>query len=270
MSTQVPHIDDVIAIAHKAGAAILELYKTDTNIQEKADNTRVTDADLAAEKIILDELKQFGIPILSEESEDDLVRLESDLVWIVDPLDGTNDFIDETDEFAVMIGLAKNGVPELGVVYQAALGITYCATRGQGAFKLVGTDEPIQLAITIVTELPQACAVISRTHLDPKDKAFLLDQGVDHISAAGSTGVKIGTIASGNCDLYITSTDRTKQWDTCAPECIITEAGGLLTDYAGDSYTYNTKDIANRHGIVVANPQLHSKLIAALNYEKSA
>src|SRR5262245_9805446 len=243
----------VEAIARLAGQAALRFYGT-VAAEYKEGNSPVTAADRAANDCILAGLHEAfpGDAILSEESQDSLDRLEEDRLWIVDPLDGTKEFLAQNGEFSVMIGLAVRGEPVLGVVYLPATDVLYSAERGAGAWvERAGQRE--RLACEHVNGKPLRM-VGSRSHPDPLLVSMQHALGITDVRPSGSVGIKCALIAEKERDLYIHPVPYLKEWDTCAPEAILREAGGGVSDCTGAPLRYNTRDPVQPHGIVACAP----------------
>jgi 3'(2'), 5'-bisphosphate nucleotidase len=258
-----------IELAREAGAAILELYEGPLDIQQKTDfNDRepVTQADRVANELIVNALgKEFPSDgVLAEESVDTAHRLERNRVWMIDPLDGTNGFIDGNGDFAVQIGLAENCEALLGVVYQPLTGVLYRAVRGQGAWIERPEQQLEEARVSDQRDLQLMRLAASRSHRSPRmDKvvqAFRIKEEVRR----GSVGIKVGLIVEQQCDLYVHLSPRTKQWDTCAPEIILSEAGGRLTDLFGRKLVYNAREVQNLNGIIASNGVAHDSIVSAL------
>jgi 3'(2'), 5'-bisphosphate nucleotidase len=259
-----------LELAREAGAAILEHYEGPLNIEQKADaddREPVTQADRLANEIIVTRLsREFPHDgILAEESIDTSRRLDRPRVWMVDPLDGTTGFIDGNGDFAVQIGLAENGKSVLGVVYQPLTGVLYRAVLGCGAW-VERPDQPTQQAtVSRHNRISNMRLAASRSHRSPRMDQVVVAFGITEEIRRGSVGIKIGLIVEQQCDLYIHLSPRTKQWDTCAPEIILREAGGELTDLFGQPVQYNVRDVQNRNGIVASNGVVHDQLIQQLS-----
>jgi len=256
-----------IELARRAGREAMRYYGGPLEIAHKGEiNEPVTQADTAANEIVVRGLLE-SFPadgILSEETIDTSRRLGKERVWMVDPLDGTSGFIARDDDFAVHIGLAIRSEPALGVVYRPAVDVLYWAVRGSGAWRKKGEDEATRLHVSDVSDLREARLAASRTHRSPRMDRVIEALGIRTETRRGSVGVKIGLIVERQCDLYIHLSPRSKQWDTCAPEAILREAGGMLTDLWGYPLRYNTPDVWNRNGIVASNGALHDRVIAGL------
>ena len=256
-------------LAREAGAAVLEFYRGPLKIDQKyldGDREPVTEADRVANHLIVGRLRQ-EFPddgILAEESEDTSRRLEKNRVWMVDPLDGTNGFIDGNGDFAVQIGLAEEGQAVLGVVYQPLTGVLFRATRGSGAWVERPNDDPERAVVSSETDFSAMRLAASRSHRSPRMDRVVKSLRVKDEVRRGSVGIKVGLIIEQQCDLYVHLSPRTKQWDTCAPEVILAEAGGRLTDLFGRPLHYNSREIQNRNGIVASNGAAHDKIIKKL------
>ncbi len=244
-----------------AGTAAMEFYDA-PEVNFKEGDSPVTNADIKANDVITEALLKTGIPILSEESADSDERLSSDLVWIIDPIDGTKDFIKKTSEFTIMIGLAKSGKSFLGVVYQPVTGTLYSAIKGQGAYQEIG-DEKIKLTVSETTSLSSARILVSRWHESEAESEFAEAHGVSKVKC-GSAGLKMCKVASAKAEIYINSTDRASQWDTCASNIILQEAGGRMTDLSGEEITYNAKETKHKNGYIVSNAHIHELIRQAL------
>lgn len=256
-------------LARTAGAAILEHYEGPLNIKQKNyddDIEPVTQADTIANDLIVTRLKREfpGDGILAEESVDTKRRLEKSRVWMVDPLDGTNGFIDGNGDFAVQIGLAEDAQCVLGVVYQPLPGVLYRAVRGNGTWIERPRFEPMQAKVSDKRSLSEMRLAASRSHRSPRMNKVVTQLGFQAEVQRGSVGIKIGLLIEQQCDVYIHLSPRTKQWDTCAPEVILTEAGGRMTDLFGYPLNYNVPEVQNRNGLVATNGVSHDQIIETL------
>lgn len=258
-------VKDVLNIATEAGKEILNIYNREYNIRNKEDKSPVTEADLKSNKIIEDGLKKYKWPMLSEESEDNYLRLKSSSVWIIDPLDGTKDFIQKTGDFSIMIGLVEDGEPKFGVVYVPVKDKLYYAIRDQGSYLRIGKEREQKLKVSSIEDFSDARLVVSRNHLYLNDIELADKLGVSHFKKTGSTGIKISLIAENKADLYYNLSGKLGQWDTCAPEIILTEAGGRLTDTLGKRIKYNQKEVKNVKGIIASNKILQDRIIKSKN-----
>jgi len=256
---KIPELDIAIEAAQEASNVILEIYQKDYNTFTKTDNSPVTDADLESNKIINKILSNTKYSILSEEDIDDQSRLSKDMIWIVDPLDGTSDFIDKTGEFTVMIALIQNKKPILGVIAWPTEKILFVAQKNCGAFRY-SDNKWDKISVTKIDELPKCRTVGSRHHLSEKEKEFIKKIGIEDFTSIGSS-LKVGKISSGQAEAYITTTNKMKEWDTAASYCIVSEAGGKMTDMLGNDLTYNNKNVHHQNGILVTNGLIHDKIV---------
>ena len=258
-----------LELAREAGAAILDIYEGPLEIEQKSgadDREPVTQADLIANEIIVQRLaREFPEDgILAEESIDTERRLDKSRVWMIDPLDGTTGFIEGNGDFAVQIGLAENGDCVLGVVYQPLTGVLYRAVRGGGTWIERREAEPERARVSNHLDLATMRLAASRSHRSPRMDKVVERFGVKQEVRRGSVGIKVGLIVEQQCDLYVHLSPRTKQWDTCAPEIILHEAGGKLTDLFGRPLRYNLPEVQNRNGIIATNGAAHQDVITAL------
>ena len=259
-----------LRLARDAGAAILDLYRKPIEIEQKdsfSDREPVTEADRVANDLIVNGL-QREFPddgILAEESVDTGHRLGKQRVWMIDPLDGTTGFIDGNGDFAVQIGLAQNSEAVLGVVYQPVTGVLYRAVRGQGCWIERPNFIPERAKVSTQNELQLMRLAASRSHRSPRMDRVVNAFAVKQEVRRGSVGIKVGLICEQQCDLYVHLSPRTKQWDTCAPEIILHEAGGQITDLFGQRLRYNVPEVQNRNGLVASNGVAHEKILAALD-----
>lgn len=257
-------------LAERAGVEILDHYSREIVAEEKLgvdDHYEpVTAADRAASRIIVEGLaKAFPDDgVLSEEEKDVVdVRLNRERVWIVDPIDGTAGFVRKDGDFAVQIGMAERGKAVVGVVLLPFHGVTYYATAGGGAYK-DSADSVERLSTSTESDYSKMFMAVSRNHPSSKIRSVLQSLGVAGEMNRGSVGLKIGLIAERTCDLYIHLSPRTKIWDTCAPQVILEEAGGRLTDLFGDEFRYDIEDLQNHGGICATNGAAHEQTITRL------
>jgi len=256
---KMPELDVAIEAAYKAGNSILEIYKKNYETFTKSDDSPITEADLKSNEIIKTILSKTKHKILSEEDKDDQKRLSEEIIWIVDPLDGTSDFIDKTGEFTVMIALIKNKKPIIGVIGWPTEKTIFAAQKGCGAFKF-SEGKWKEISVTKISELSKCKAVGSRHHLSEKEKMFIKKLGIKNFTSIGSS-LKVGKISSGEAEAYITTTDKMKEWDSAASYCLISEAGGKMTDMAGNDITYNNKVVNHKNGILVTNGIIHDQIV---------
>ena len=233
---------------------ILDIYNSpDLGVEIKEDNSPVTKADKAADEIIREILsKNFPYySLLTEESFDDKKRLNNDYVWIVDPIDGTKDFVAHEDEFTVNIGLSYKHKPVLGVILIPVTGEIYYASKGNGAYSLKN-GKVTKLHVNDKTS--DLSCLISVFHAKPEELA-LIEKHSDRISSAKKVGscLKACRIAEGKAELSYRLSDGTKEWDIAGSQILIEEAGGVFLEPDGTPIMYNRKDVYNRRGYIMAN-----------------
>ena len=260
--SKVPELGKIIDGMVKAGDKILEIYETDFSTEKKEDDSPITQADIESNKILKEVLGETGITILSEEDTDDKKRLSEEKVWIIDPLDGTTDFVNRTGEFTIMVGLVENQKSVLGLIYWPIKKKMYLAESGKGAFCY--NEEWEKIEVTMMAEMQNCHALVSRHHLSEKEKKLLDEMEISVVTSIGSS-LKVTEIASGEAEIYITTTDKMKQWDTCASNCIISEAGGKMTDISGKDMVYNTESVNHENGILVTNGSIHQDALVAVS-----
>ena len=256
-----------LELARASGAAALEYYGGPLRVEHKGDTDEpVTAADRAVNELIVSGL-QRAFPddgILAEESVDTDRRLTRARVWMVDPLDGTKGFIAGSGDFAVQIGLAVEGRAVLGVVYAPATDVLYWAAPGVGAWvKRPGLDAE-RLRVSDEKTVARMRIAESRSHRGPRMDAVVRALGVSEEVKRHSVGIKVGLLVERQCDLYIHLSPRTKEWDTCAPEALLHEAGGRMTDLWGAPLVYNRPDTLNRNGILATNGAAHESIVETL------
>ena len=242
-----------------AGKTVMEIYDQGFEQMTKINNDPLTKADVESNKIIHEIISTSDHPILSEESDDTKKRLERKTVWIVDPLDGTSDFIHKTNEFTIMIGLVKEQKPILGVIYCPTNDTLYVAQQDQGAYQLLG-EKWSKLSVSTISDLAKSRVVCSRHHLSQNERDFLENIHPIKLTQRGSS-LKAIDVASGMAEFYFTSSNKIKQWDTCASYCLIKEAGGNITDVFGNNLEYNTEIVNHQNGIMITNGLVHNLLI---------
>ncbi len=241
------YLDHVIAISKQAGAAIMKVYATDFSVECKSDESPLTQADLASHDVIVQALKLMtpDIPVLSEESEQIAAEVRNSwaVYWLIDPLDGTREFVKRNGEFTVNIALIKNHISVLGVVYAPVNELLYYAVAGQGAFKQVRHHPPKRI-MTKPLNIEHIIVAGSRSHSDHKLQQFLTNLLVEtgttpELIHMGSS-LKICLVAEGGAHVY-PRIGPTFEWDTAAAHCVLNEANGEILDISGESLRYNTK-----------------------------
>jgi 3'(2'), 5'-bisphosphate nucleotidase len=242
-------LDAVIDIAQQAGAAIMEIYAEDRLVVDwKANDSPLTSADLAAHYLIEKGLRKVSeYPVLSEESGMDMAYAQRKgwyRYWLVDPLDGTKEFIKRNGQFTVNIALIENGNPILGVVYAPALNTLYFAARGLGAYKKIGDEMAHPIHALAYSNEQIAKVVASASHPDARLEDFLAQYPQHDITAMGSS-LKLCLVAEGSAHFY-PRFGPTMEWDTAAAHCVVQEAGAQVYSMDdGQVLRYNKEDLYN-------------------------
>jgi len=234
---------NALSIAVIAGKKILDIYDSKYTVEHKQDNTPLTTADLAADKIIRNSLKELTpeIPVLTEESDaiPYNTRKKWHRYWLVDPLDGTREFIKRNGEFTVNISLIENHKSIIGVINVPVIQTEYFAWRGGGAFKR-SSDQPTHQINSRKADLNNLVIAGSRSHVSDKLQSYLDKFKNIELLSVGSS-LKSCMVAEGSVDLY-PRLGLTSEWDTAAAHCIVEEAGGHITQTDNSELLYNTKD----------------------------
>jgi 3'(2'), 5'-bisphosphate nucleotidase len=233
----------------------MEIYHSgDFGETSKSDNSPLTLADLAAHKVIVDGLRKLApqYPVLSEEAADIsyAVRSQWASFWLVDPLDGTKEFLKRNGEFTVNIALVEHGVPVLGVVYAPVLDVCYFAARGSGAFVQRGNTAALPIQAVSHTADSAIKVVASRSHSDERTTALLNKLGNHECISMGSS-LKLCLVAEAAAHFY-PRLGPTMEWDTAAAHAVVIEAGGIVCDVAEQALRYNKEDMHNPEFLVLA------------------
>ncbi len=263
--------DVLVPVSLEAGRLILEIYKEDFQVMEKRDESPVTVADQRAEELILEALKKSwpDIPVVAEEqAAAGIIPLCGDLFFLVDPLDGTKEFISKRGEFTVNIALIDKGKPVFGLVLAPALGALYITLDQKHAGLAIVEFEPVVTAVADLEYSPiktrpwpgaTAAAVISRSHIDQQTQDFLdLNQVTERVSSGSS--LKFCLLAAGKADIY-PRFGPTMEWDTAAGHAVLDAAGGLVVCPDGAPFRYGKGNADYRNGGFVAMDQDSPKLI---------
>jgi len=241
---------DVSNIALNAGREIMNYYNSNSNVLTKEDKSPLTEADLASNNIIIEKLRLLNdnIPILSEES---LVEWEErknwNTYWLIDPLDGTKEFINKNGEFTVNIALIKNAEPILGIIYSPFLLELYCAQKDQGAYKIncsskiKSLENSVKISSNNKKKSDEIIIVGSRSHSNNKFDEWINKNFKNYKILQKGSSLKFCEIANGNADLY-PRFGPTSEWDIAAGHIILEESGGFLKTFDNKSIRYNSKE----------------------------
>jgi myo-inositol-1(or 4)-monophosphatase len=250
-------LTNTIEITRAAGAAIMSFYRASFSVTDKSPDNPVTDADIAADRLLRERLMTL-VPEagwLSEETADSPERIERDKVWVVDPLDGTKEFVLGIPEFSVAVALVEHGAPLLGVVFNPATGELFQAARGLGA-RYNGRRAEVSDRINL------AGAAVDASRSEIRKGEFEPFTDLVSLKIVGSIAYKLARVSAGQCDATWSRGPK-HEWDICAGTFLITEAGGRVVDLNGDPITYN-KSHPKVNGIIANNGHLHDALLQAL------
>jgi len=260
-------LEVALRLAREAAREVMKVYASDDfGVETKTDGSPVTRADKAANATILRGLSRYfpADTVLSEETPFDPRQPLGRRVWMVDPVDGTQDFVQRTGDFAVMIGLCIAGRPALGVIAAPALERTWAGGPGLTPFE-DGPGGRRTLRCAPPAETGPLRALVSRTHR-PRTLETVLEGVVREfgrpveVTPRGGVGVKIGLLLAGEADFYLHPAPGTHLWDCCAPEALLAAAGGVFTDATGHPIRYDVSATANPRGVLAAGPELHPRL----------
>ncbi|MGC1479548.1 MAG: 3'(2'),5'-bisphosphate nucleotidase CysQ [Chthoniobacterales bacterium] len=239
-------IAELLQIAREAGEVILSHYGQEIPAEKKADDSPLTLADRASHAYIVEALERLtpDVPIISEEGElaPHAQRQQWDKFWLVDPLDGTKEFIKQTGEFTVNIGLVANGIPTVGVVHAPAIKTTYW-TDGTTAWKAVDAEDPVQIHAGRYESGASPTIVASRDHAGPEVTKLVEANPTATLRSMGSS-LKFCLVAEGAADIYLRDVP-TMEWDTAAAHAVVRAAGASLRQIDGEELPYNKSDVRN-------------------------
>ena len=250
-------LPQVVALVEKAGAAVMEVYASGDfkTTYKKQDDSPLTRADLASHQLLTEGLRAMTptLPVLSEESKEvpTAERQSWERYWLVDPLDGTKEFINRRDEFTINVAMIDRGEPSLGVVYAPAMEELYYAARGLGAFKRTGLEPPERIVVSDY-RISGVTIVVSRSHPDAKVEELVRKIGPSESLEIGSS-LKLCLVAEGRAHLY-PRFGPTMEWDIAAAQCVVEEAGGKVNELSGRRLSYNKPSLENPPFIVCGAP----------------
>jgi len=242
--------------AKQAGKVVMQYYEGDYHVEQKSRNNPVTTADFESDRVLKEALRtpfpDYGW--LSEESRDNPERLAKKFVWVVDPIDGTKEFITGIPEFVISIGLVKGTRPVVGVLYNPVKGEMYAGSQGAGAF-LDGR----RLSVSKTQELRKATLLVSRTETRNGHVAKFTDY-IKAFKPTGSVAYKLGLAAAGNGDVFVSVYSK-NEWDICAGDLLVHEAGGIMSDIYGNEIRYNQQDTKIHDGIIAGNEAIAHQML---------
>jgi 3'(2'), 5'-bisphosphate nucleotidase len=261
-------LETLTEIASEASAMIMRIYAEDFEVDYKGPDDPVTHADRQANTHICTRLGALfpDSVIVAEESEPEgyAQYATAERVFFVDPVDGTREFVRRSGEFVVMIGYVEHGRAIAGVIQCPVDGRTWVGEVGAGAFLRQSGQDWTRISPSQIMDVTKSRILVSRSQ-SPTDAALLTQKLGSHtLLALGSAGLKGAGVAEGSADAYIAARYAGKRWDVCAPDAIISAAGGVCTDCYGDALDYRAADLSNCLGLVAANPTLHETIIRRL------
>jgi 3'(2'), 5'-bisphosphate nucleotidase len=263
-----PLLSKLTDIARSAGDLVRLSYRTTLEVEFKGPNDPVTSADKAANALICNALaSEFeNWPIVAEESEPSCYGdyRSADCVFFVDPIDGTREFLDRTDEFVVMIGLVRGDRATAGVIHAPTSGSFWAGEDGVGAVQFQYGDEPTPIVASRTAALTDCHILVSRAHRTTWTSQQLNAIKPRTIQSLGSAGLKGAMVAEGKADAYLALGRAGRRWDVCALDALVTAAGGRVTDATGASIDYRAAKLVNDTGLVVSNRPLHQLLLDRL------
>ena len=257
MTSLKPVLGQCRELASAAGVEIMRFYRRDSGVTFKSDSSPLTEADSASHHFLVKELPKLieGVPVISEESVDPASPATAGLsrFWLVDPLDGTKEFVKGTNEFTVNIALVVSGRPVLGVVHAPALGLTYFAARDSGAWRESSGAAASPIA-TRRADVGRMTVVASKDHAGPMVAALLAHLPGAGLQSMGSS-LKFCLVAEGRADLYLRDLP-TMEWDTAAAQCVVETAGGSVCTLDGCPLAYGKPDLRNPGVITTGDSRL--------------
>jgi 3'(2'), 5'-bisphosphate nucleotidase len=261
-------LETLLAIAVAAGRTVLEVYRSDFGVEYKGPNDPVTAADRHANALLVRQLGEAfpDVPVVAEESAPRTYARfrQAERVLFVDPLDGTREFVDRVGEFAVMIGLVEGSRAVAGIVHAPVSGVTWVGAAGLGAWQVDADARWAPVSATSTPDLARATIVVTRSHRSPRLERALAALAPGMVRFMGSAGLKGSEVARGAADAYVDTGAKTKRWDACAVDALVTAAGGRVSDVTGAPIDYRARTLVNQRGLVVSNGALHEAILGRL------
>lgn len=259
----------LLAIAREAAREILQVYQQPFGVDYKGPRDPITEADRRSNELICQRLADLYpyVPVVAEESPEGAWQhyRASESVFFVDPLDGTREFVARTDAFVVMIGLLEGDRPTHGVLHAPVGGKSWVGETGGGAWEVTESGAVRELRIMPAESLERATVASSRSHPESLLERAIAHLGPKEVKPIYSAGLKAAAVSSGEADIYLAPESAGFRWDSCAPEAIVTAAGGRYTDALGRPLDYRAAKLENDSGIVAAAAPLHARVIEALH-----
>jgi 3'(2'), 5'-bisphosphate nucleotidase len=259
-------LETLAAVTAAAGRIVLDVYGGEFRVEFKGPDDPVTAADRRANAALVQGLAAAfpGVPVVAEESDRAAYERywEAGRILFVDPLDGTREFVDRNGEFAVMVGLVDGPGAAAGAVHAPVSGLTWVGAIGHGAWQVEADGRWSPVRVSAVADIAAAGFVVSRSHRSRRLQQALADLGPGRVRIMGSAGLKGAAVARGLADAYIDTGDRTRRWDVCAIDALVTAAGGRVSDLDGSPIDYRSRSLTNDRGLVVSNGRLHEAILA--------
>lgn len=253
-----------LAAAEAAGREVAGQYEQFKAIPD-APASITTDADRAAQEIVLQTIRATfpGDALCAEEETPALAGAArtGDRLWVVDPIDGTRGFARKNGEFSVMVGFVERGRVVVGVVLEPARALTTYAIRNGGCWRRRGTEEPVACHVNPVADLAQATLTQSHSRNPTQPSALVKALAPGRVRESYSAGVKLAMVARGEADVYLNTYDQFHDWDICAGDLLVTEAGGTVTGTGGQTLVYGGEGAWQRHGLLATNGRLHAEAL---------
>jgi len=255
-------INDLEEILKKAGEVVMKYYGKNIKIKNKKNNTPATIVDVLSEKILLKGLAKFGFPIISEEQTLPH-RSTHKVYWLVDPLDGTENFLRQNTEFCIMVSLVSKSEPVLGIVYLPNTQTYYYAFKNGGCYRKKYQGISIRQHVSC-KHIEKSTMVASRYHLSAMESFLSQELPIKKVIKSGSVGVKAVLIANGKAQIYAKKSDKMGSWDICAAEILVREAGGVVTNLKGNKLLYRSNMKNPRGFLITADKKIHRKVLNKL------
>jgi 3'(2'), 5'-bisphosphate nucleotidase len=261
-------LETLVRIAADAARVVLEVFRTPFTVDYKGPSDPVTEADRRANTLICEALeREFpGVPIVAEESDPATFAgyQSAPEIFFVDPVDGTNEFIERHPQFVVMIGLVEGTRATTAVMHAPALDTAWAGSVGKGAVRIAADGARTPIRVSETSAVSDARLVSSRSHRSERLDRALASLGVREIVPVGSAGLKGVEVARGEVDAYVAPHYGGKRWDVCAADALVAAAGGRVSDAFGEAVDYRAASLSNDRGVVASNGKVHDELIAKL------
>lgn len=268
MSERLEMADEALSIAREAAALVMDVYATPFEVGYKVKDDPVTRADRESNELACERLARAfpGVPVVAEESDPKAYAgfAGAPMVWFVDPLDGTREFVARNGEFAVMIGLSVGGRASLGVIVAPAWARAFVGVVGEGAWEVAADGSRTPIHTSSRQTVAGASFVVSRSRDPERVKMLAQSLGASEAVARGSSGLKGVLIATGVHDVYLQPGHAGMRWDACATEALVRAAGGECTQADGTPFDYSGDDLLNAHGLLATNGHLHPAIVERL------